>query len=496
MRTLMFAQELCIIESIYENLLGFDVRNHVDFDLIIQRLEQLNDSYPVVPGKLDAYNFCNRLMRRENYLIAIFNRNILDLSLPLIPNHQLLTKSLEINLNLALMGFVFDDRGNVKKRFTKINEKDTLSTELRQRFRLLALLNLVLCPFVFIYLAFYFFLRYAEELYRNPAALGAKSYSRLAYWRFREFNELPHYFGQRLEQSHRKANRLLDQFHTRSLVTLCRFLGFVAGSLIAILLVVSLVNEDLLMHFELTRGKSPIWYLPIFGLVLAFCKAMLPDSNRRYDPRRLINQLIEHTHYNPPAWKTMSGAQIACDFGTLYRYRLLGIAEDFVGVLVVPYLLWYKIPQQSDAIVDFFREFSVHVDTLGYVCSFALFNFNGLQENPNSEEPIPELDVKGVLQPGKMAKSYLVFRGHHPSSKDLCGGDQLLEQLAQYAKNGQKRRSSVVLDRLKSRQTVSVSDLEDEEELDVGFKNAYPGSRVLGLMGLFDRFYQNTSSFR
>jgi autophagy-related protein 9 len=495
MRTLAFAEELRIIELIYENLLGLDAAalcNNVDFDVVIQRLEQLNDSHPIITGRLDAHGVCNRLMRRENYMIALFNKNLLDLGVPLSPSHQIMTRSLELNLQFALLGFVFDDRGNIKKRFTKLTEKATLSAELKQRFRLLALLNVLLSPFILIYLAFYFFLRYAEELYRNPAMFGAKTYSRLAHWRFREFNELPHYFADRLEQSHRKANMLLDQFHTRPLVTVCRFLGFVSGSLIAVLLFVSLANEDLLMHFELSQGKSPIWYLPIFGLLLALCKAMLPDSNRRRDPRRLISQLIEHTHYNPPAWKSMSSAQIAKDFGSLYRYRLVSICEDFYGILAIPYLLWFKLPAQGEALIDFFREFSVHVDNLGYVCSFALFNFS----NPTAEDEIPELDKRSVLQPGKMAKSYLVFRGHHPSTKDLnLGGDELLEEFSEYATNTM-RKSSIVLDKLKKRENISISDAEEnEEENRLTINNGYPGSRVIGLMSLFDKFYQQSNRF-
>lgn len=41
-----------------------------------------------------------------------------------------------------------------------------------------------------------------------------------------------------------------------------------------------------------------------------------------------------------------------------------------------PLIFWFSLPDSSEAIVDFFREFTVHVDSLGYVCSFAVFDFN------------------------------------------------------------------------------------------------------------------------
>ncbi len=33
--------------------------------------------------RMDAHDIANRLMRKENYLIALFNKDILDLSIPL-----------------------------------------------------------------------------------------------------------------------------------------------------------------------------------------------------------------------------------------------------------------------------------------------------------------------------------------------------------------------------------------------------------------------------
>ena len=49
--------------------------------------------------------------------------------------------------------------------------------------------------------------------------------------------------------------------------------------------------------------------------------------------------------------------------------------QEILSVIVTPFILWYTLPDCSPAIVDFFREFTVHVDGLGYVCSFAVFDF-------------------------------------------------------------------------------------------------------------------------
>lgn len=59
--------------------------------------------------------------------------------------------------------------------------------------RRMAVINLVLAPFLLVFLLIYFFLRNAERFYHSPNSLGARRWSQLAAWRLREFNELPYY---------------------------------------------------------------------------------------------------------------------------------------------------------------------------------------------------------------------------------------------------------------------------------------------------------------
>lgn len=48
-----------------------------------------------------------------------------------------------------------------------------------------------------LFLLIYFFMRNAEKFYHHPSSIGARRWSGLAYWRMREFNELPHYIRHR-----------------------------------------------------------------------------------------------------------------------------------------------------------------------------------------------------------------------------------------------------------------------------------------------------------
>lgn len=49
--------------------------------------------------------------------------------------------------------------------------------------------------------------------------------------------------------------------------------------------------------------------------------------------------------------------------------------QELLSVLLTPLILGFSLPACSADIIDFFREFTVHVEGVGYVCSFAVFDF-------------------------------------------------------------------------------------------------------------------------
>lgn len=76
-------------------------------------------------------------MRQENYLIALFNKELVDLRVPLPPALQrfvppeegkgrMLTRALEWNLRFCLMEFLFDKSGRVEKAFLKSKNRQAL----------------------------------------------------------------------------------------------------------------------------------------------------------------------------------------------------------------------------------------------------------------------------------------------------------------------------------------------------------------------------------
>ena len=125
--------------------------------------------------RLDAHDIANRLMRRENYLIALFNKDILDLSVPVpfMRSKQLLTRTLEWTLVFGILDFVFDAQGQVNQEFLRSDRRSQLSNKLKTRFLFAGFMNLLLAPFVACYLIIVYFLTYYNACAAPPRRLAA-----------------------------------------------------------------------------------------------------------------------------------------------------------------------------------------------------------------------------------------------------------------------------------------------------------------------------------
>jgi Autophagy protein ATG9 len=62
-------------------------------------------------------------------MIAMFNKDILDLSVPFLDNVKLLTKTLEWSLSICILNYVFDENYALKKKFIKDHLREELALE-------------------------------------------------------------------------------------------------------------------------------------------------------------------------------------------------------------------------------------------------------------------------------------------------------------------------------------------------------------------------------
>lgn len=69
------------------------------------------------------------------------------------------------------------------------------------------------------------------------------------------------------------------------------------------LLLASVLDPDIFVHFEITPRRTVLFYLGLFGSIMAGARGMVPDDNRVFDPELLMEEVIRYTHYMPDEWK-------------------------------------------------------------------------------------------------------------------------------------------------------------------------------------------------
>lgn len=361
---------------------------------VVSRLMALRDSNPTVAPnssaksrryattqskqRMDAHDIANRLMRQDNYLIAMINKDVFDMTLPvpLLRNRQLFTRTLEWNLRFCIMDFVFNERGQMRPTFLKETHRKELSDALRSRFIFAGTMNLIVAPFLIMFFLLQNFFSNFNEYQKNPGAIGSRDYNPLAEWKFREFNELRHLFTRRLNMSHPFASRYIDQFPKDKTIQVARFITFISGALISVLVVATVLDQENLLAMEITTGRSTIFYLGLFGGIWAVARGVIPEDNLVYEPAFAMQEVIDFTHYHPNHWRDrLHTVEVKREFEQLYQMKIFILAEEVLSMVFTPFVFWFSLPKCSDRIIDFIREFTVHVDGIGYVCSFAEFKF-------------------------------------------------------------------------------------------------------------------------
>lgn len=403
----------------------------VSWQEVVKRLMLLRDSNPVTAAgvserhrrfmgsqskqRMDAHDIANRLMRRDNYLIALINKDILDLTLPVpfLKNRQLFSKTLEWNLSLCILDYVFNEEGQVRPLFLKDTHRRALSDGLRRRFLFAGFMNVFCAPFIIIYFMMLYFFRYFNEYQRNPSQIGSRQYTPLAEWKFREFNELWHLFQRRTNMSYPFASRYVDQFPKDKTVQISRFVAFIAGALASVLALASVIDPELFLGFEITAERTVLFYLGVFGTMWAVARGAVPEENIVFDPEYALSNVIEYTHYLPSHWRgRLHSNEVRREFALLYQMKVIIFLEEMLSIIFTPFVLWFSLPKCSERLVDFFREFTVHVDGLGYVCSFGVFDFKKGGNNLAQQSDGTAQDLRDEYystKDGKMLASYYGF---------------------------------------------------------------------------------------
>ena len=304
-------------------------------------------------------------------------------------------RSIEWALHACLLAVMFSSKFTVREGFLSDAQA------LKRRFMVAGVLHIVLMPFLLVFMLALFFLKHAQEWRSTRSYLGPREWSPLARGVFREFNELPHRFEQRLSKSIRPSSEYVACFPRPLLQTAGRLTSFVAGALVAALLALTLVDEAILLYTKLW-GRNLLWYMGVLSAVFAVARSVAgppsagagagagagaADAQEDVMVRResgrshakvaeeLLLRAVAHTHYLPDAWRGRCHTHFVHDaFLRLFRYKAALLAQEIFAVVMAPLVLCFSLPGCAERVLALLRLYSVDVEGVGTVCCFSTFD--------------------------------------------------------------------------------------------------------------------------
>jgi autophagy-related protein 9 len=269
---------------------------------------------------------------------------------PIMSERLFLTKSLEWSLSFCILEYMFNEEFVISSSFLK--NVPLLQT----RLRVVGLVHMLLLPFMVIFMSIHFFLQNAQSFHSSKSYLGPRQWSPLALWSFREFNELPHIFNERINKSYEPANEYIQSFSNPYSAIIASFVVSVAGAFIAIVLLISFFSEGVLLYVSIF-DHNLLWYLGIFSGIFAGARSLIPDKTKKTEaPSELLANISSCTHYYPAHWMNRCHTTLVKDeMSELFPFKVHLFGMELLSVILTPIVLCLSLPPSAQSIIDFVR---------------------------------------------------------------------------------------------------------------------------------------------
>ncbi|XP_069585342.1 autophagy-related protein 9B [Ranitomeya imitator] len=386
--------------------------------------------------ELDIYH---RILRFKNYMVAMVNKSLLPVRfrLPLAGDITFLSQGLKYNLELLFFwgpGSLFQNKWNLQPKYKRPGQRLELAQELSRTIILLGLANLFLCPFILVWQILYAFFSYTEVIKREPGSLGARRWSLYGRLYLRHFNELTHELQARMSRGYKPATKYMNSFASPLLAIAAKNLGFFAGSLLAVLIALTVYDEDVLTVQHILTA------ITVLGVLVTIARSFIPDEHMVWCPEQLLQCVLAHIHYMPDHWQGHAHKlETRDELAQLFQYKAVFILEELLSPIITPFILIFTLRPKSLEIIDFFRNFSVEVVGVGDICSFAQMDIRKHGNPQWMSEGQTQASVYQQAENGKTELSLMHFaitnpRWHPPLESSMFIG-HVKEKVQQDAAN-------------------------------------------------------------
>ena len=99
-----------------------------------------------INDKISSYTIAKQIMRKENYIIALFSNDIIK--------SDNLTNLVEWSFIYCIVDHFFDQKNNLREEIFNVYNKNGLVEHIKRRLKIVAFLYVIFMPFIFIFLSF------------------------------------------------------------------------------------------------------------------------------------------------------------------------------------------------------------------------------------------------------------------------------------------------------------------------------------------------------
>ncbi|KAM6948537.1 autophagy-related protein 9B [Aplochiton taeniatus] len=393
-----------------EELCNFTWQEVQDRLISIQREQQMC----IHKKELTELDIYHRILRFKNYMVAMVNKSLLpvQLQLPLLGDVVFLTQGLKFNFELILFwgpGSLFQNKWNLHPKYKKASNRLELAQRLSRVILLMGLANLLLCPFILVWQVLYAFFSYTEVIRREPGSLGARRWSLYGRLYLRHFNELNHELHGRLGRGYKPTSKYMNSFTSPLLTVLAKNVAFFSGSVLAVLIALTVYDEDVLTVQHILTA------ITVLGVLITITRSFIPDEHMVWCPEQLLQCVLAHIHYMPDHWRgNANKGETRDEVAQLFQYKAVFILEELLSPIVTPFILIFLLRNKSLEIIDFFRNFTVEVVGVGDICSFAQMDIRRHGNPMWMSEGQTEASVYQQAENGKTELSLMHFTIKNP----------------------------------------------------------------------------------
>lgn len=318
---------------------------------------------------------------KENYLISLFDNKIIDVF------H--INSLIGWNIIYCILYSIFDS--NYKVDPDIFSDRIKFIKRISDRMKAISIINFIFMPFILLFILFYYIFNYGEKFYNDPNLVVSRVFTNKTKWKFRNYNELNHEFDKRIECANKHAKKYAGLFSSKLLETFTRLIVFIASSFFIVLLVLSIINDSILVNLYIANNKTVLWFLGILAPIIALGKNIV-SKNIQDQPKDVMQNISEHVSIDSEYIEKANFTHIKNKFFAMYEYKIYTLLKDIFYTIISPFELW-TLSYEAHNIMDFIIQNTETHDELLFICKQA--NFDNLADliseyNEYDKNNIPE----------------------------------------------------------------------------------------------------------